>query len=235
VVLSGLGDPESKRRVEAVRALRAAGADMIDTAELTAAFPPPPALRWPGDGRPRRALSVAPVELRNRWSNARMVLVYGGEAKTDKFFIALALGLAPLSLDWTLRCAKDGRWSQPEHALRLPRMLQGGTMLQGKAVVPVGEPAWAARVAAVLVAAGAHVLAELPHVDASGGAAQLAADGGAAPCVVLAEEPGDNRPRGKLGRARARRLPIVGMDWLKDSLLQQVDGGVPLTTESSGS
>jgi hypothetical protein len=86
-------------------------------------------------------------------------------------------------------------------------------------------------VAAVLAAAGAHVQAELPRSHHSADVA--AAVRGTAPCVVLEEKAGDDRHGWKLDRARTWRLPIVGMDWLRESLMGQVHGGVPLAPAAS--
>lgn len=215
-ILTGVAS-ESKGEVEA--SLRAAGAYLVDVAELRAAFQPPVGWRQVAEQLSSSSF-LPPAEVHARLVTGRLLLIAGGQAKTLKLYFALALGLSPLSIEWALRCTKAGRFSEPrpeDFAINMPSMQPASSLLRGKTVVPVGSDEWISNVASLLQAAGADVRAELPrlHHAQNPGSDAVA-------CVILAEAPDHDRSRaGILRRAKMRRIPIVSLDWLRDGLLRQ--------------
>ncbi|EOD27580.1 hypothetical protein EMIHUDRAFT_457127 [Emiliania huxleyi CCMP1516] len=192
-----------------------AGAELLEEEQLRSAFAPASASFSPGSSA--AALKARPLAPRHaKLLGGDLLLVTGGPAKTIKFYFGLALGLQPLSTGWARRCLAKGCYLRPsaaDEALRLPPLLPACSLLAGRTIVPVGDDGWVANCAPLLAAAGADVQTELPrvHHSASGAAA--------APCVVIADTLEEAAPL--FARARARRLPVADLRWLKTMLMRQ--------------
>lgn len=220
-ILTGIGDDEG---LGLRTTLRNTGASIIEIDERSGELR---IVEGPG--------SSSSHELMRRVAEGRVMLLSDppkGKAvkSTMKVFHGLSLGLMPLRPSWVHECLRQGQWTTPSAAHRVPLTVGGSStrrgaatadgatdkqLLAGYTIVPIGSDPWRVAWSALLRTSGAEVRTDLPPQH-------RAASGGGRTCLVLVEKDTDRaRAAAPLERASSREVPSASQDWVKHCLLEQ--------------